>query len=528
MYIEPNTVIRVLHNCPLDTTYEHTIYFASESAQINYFQSLTKYTFNDQSYQRVQRGRMRVQRKAEDLYDCNYLMFQNSSFGNKWFYAFITGVEYVNNITSEIAFEIDVMQTWWFDFTVKQCFVEREHSVTDVAGDNLVPEDVALGDYQTVEISDTNMFTAWDYIVIASFDENGDDASGASYHKVYSGLKYNFFETPLEVNAFLEDNAQKALDGVVTILQIPRFMHTDYSQDQQTIVWHNISAGSRPSSFGSYTPKNKKLLTYPYNFLYVTNYDGNSAVYQYEYFENNTPTFRMTAGLNANPSFVLVPRDYKFQTNQSGVQLNYDEKLTLSGLPHCAYNVDMFKAWLAQNAANLGVKALSTVASLVPVARFGKISALANKGKHFAQPTKADKAAAIAGGYSAGSNIADVVCQGYEAWIKPPQANGEQGSVTNVNIGLFDFGFYKKQIMPQFARIIDDYFNMYGYATRRVKVPNINSRPHWNYVKTIGAVITGSVPCDDMDAICAIYDKGITFWKSGAEVGNYSLDNTPS
>ena len=77
MYIEPNTIIRVLKDCPLDNTYNHTIYFNSASAQTAYFQNLTKYTFTDQSYQRLQRGKMRVQRKAEDLYDCNYLMFQH-------------------------------------------------------------------------------------------------------------------------------------------------------------------------------------------------------------------------------------------------------------------------------------------------------------------------------------------------------------------------------------------------------------------------------------------------------------------
>ena len=68
---------------------------------------------------------------------------------------------------------------------------------------------------------------------------------------------------------------------------------------------------------------------------------------------------------------------------------------------------------------------------------------------------------------------------------------------------------------------------MFGYATNRVKVPNRNSRPHWNYVKTIGCVVVGSVPADDMNSICSIYNNGITFWKKGTEVGNYSLDNRP-
>ena len=36
-----------------------------------------------------------------------------------------------------------------------------------------------------------------------------------------------------------------------------------------------------------------------------------------------------------------------------------------------------------------------------------------------------------------------------------------------------------KKKYPEFARIIDDYFNMFGYATHRVKTPNRDGRPHW-------------------------------------------------
>ena len=147
MYIEPNTNIRILKDVPLDTTYDHTIYFSSATAQTNYFAGLTKYNLNNQTYQRVKRGYARVQRKAEDLYDCNYMMFQNSAYGNKWFYAFITSVEYVNNVTSEITFEIDDIQSWFFDFTLDQCFVEREHTITDNIGEHIEPESVEMGEY---------------------------------------------------------------------------------------------------------------------------------------------------------------------------------------------------------------------------------------------------------------------------------------------------------------------------------------------------------------------------------------------
>ena len=55
--------------------------------------------------------------------------------------------------------------------------------------------------------------------------------------------------------------------------------------------------------------------------------------------------------------------------------------------------------------------------------------------------------------------------------------------------------------------------------------PSRLARPHWTYVKTLGCTIVGSIPNDDMNAICKIFDNGITWWKYGSEVGQYNLDN---
>ena len=77
------------------------------------------------------------------------------------------------------------------------------------------------------------------------------------------------------------------------------------------------------------------------------------------------------------------------------------------------------------------------------------------------------------------------------------------------------------------AASIDDFFTRFGYAMNRLTTPNRSARPHWNYVKTAGCTVTGSVPADDMRKICGIYDVGVTWWKNPAEIGNYSLDNSP-
>lgn len=147
MYIAPNSIIRCLSGVPIDNTYRNTLWWNTAAEQEAYFWSKNKIQLTAQSYQRVNRGYLKIAVPVEQLYDCNYLMFQNTSFGNKWFYAFITNVEYVNNTTTRVQYELDVMQTWFFDYTLGQNFVSREHIAVDTIGANLIPEGLETGEY---------------------------------------------------------------------------------------------------------------------------------------------------------------------------------------------------------------------------------------------------------------------------------------------------------------------------------------------------------------------------------------------
>ena len=79
-------------------------------------------------------------------------------------------------------------------------------------------------------------------------------------------------------------------------------------------------------------------------------------------------------------------------------------------------------------------------------------------------------------------------------------------------------------------RVIDEFFDMYGYAIHRVGTPNTDVRPHWCYVKMVSSAIKPSgidgLPASDMRKIEAVLNTGVTFWKDMANVGNYSLNNT--
>lgn len=158
MHIHPNTTIRLLKGVPLDNTYTDTMFFDSVEQQRGHFYTYTNKTFGNQTYQRVGRGKIRLYVLADTIYDYNYLMFQNTAYGSKWFYAFIKSVEYINDSVTEIEYEIDVMQTWFFDYIVEPSYVERETTATDVVGENLLPEPIDFGNVICDKINDTHLF----------------------------------------------------------------------------------------------------------------------------------------------------------------------------------------------------------------------------------------------------------------------------------------------------------------------------------------------------------------------------------
>ena len=540
MWVEPNTNIRLLHNVPLDTTYDHTILFQSEGAQIQYFQSMTKYTFTSQTYQRVRRGVARLQQTAENLYDCNYMMFQNTAFGNKWFYAFIKNVEYVNNVTSEIEFEIDVLQTWHFNYQLDACFVERQHTTTDNIGDHLEAEPVALGE---------SIFNGWEQLTTFSSDllivvaiaevdtpaptpdpdpePNPDPeptpvwSEGKIYDGVYGGLTlyaYHLSEVA-QVNALIASKIQTP-DAIQAIWMCPNTLlsisATDHKIAQRVIaqpvpLTNSPSAISASATLDGYTPKNKKLYTYPYNYYHVDNLSGKGLDIRYEFCQNLTPTFTVYGSITQPVKIVLRPTNYKLRgTGVAYSHMDYTESLVLENFPQCSWNMDAYWAWVAQNAVpetlNLGTALLSGITSF-----FGGGDST-NKGA----------------GLGVLSSSVGSLSRDYQASIKSDICKGSlyNGSV-NVASGYMDYYGSRVSVNRNFARQIDDFFSRFGYAVNRLQTPNRSARPHWTYVKTAGCTVSGSVPCDDMRKICQIYDTGITWWNVPSEVGQYQLDNSP-
>lgn len=517
MYIQPQTNIKLLKNVPLDPTFDHTIYFGSASAQFNYFERKTAFNLNNYTYQRVNRGVARVGIKADSLYNCNYMMFQNSAYGSKWFYAFITSVEFVNNECSEVHFKLDVMQTWFFDYTVDMCFVEREHTVTDKLGEHIEPENVSVGeyvlnDYQSVyPMSDIAVVVA-----IVNVDGEQTSVDGKKYDGIYGGATLWVYDIDkfAEINDKLKNYTQKP-DAVVSIYTIPKVFlpnHTVPSNnripelDSSLKITSVSTALTGNEKIDGYKPKNKKLYSYPYNFYHVDNAGSESLTLRYEFFDNFAPHIEINANVTQPVSVCLRPTNYKGCGNDS----NNTESISLTGYPLCSWNVDSYNAWVAQNSVSIGAKIAGIGASII--------------GAGITANPLVIGGATISGA----GQVANLLTQDYKASIQADMIKGNAQGNLNVSSGKQQFYVGRMSITAEYARIIDDYFSRFGYGVKRLKTPNRNARPHWNYVKTVGCTISANVPADDERQICEIYDKGITFWNNGNEIGNYSLNNSPS
>lgn len=572
--ILPDSDVYILKNVPLEPSFDHTIWFDSPEQQATAFTTyVLAFYFDKVSYQRYPRPYITLDKTADELFDCNYMMFRNTAYGTKWFYAFITQVEYISNTTSRIYYSIDPMQTYLFDVNVGQCFVEREHAMTDAIGDNLNPESFELGEYVYDADYFPNIFLKSNYVICilatwkATYKNNKwviEDATtggvGGVDSGIYTGLTKNLCKYDLanpkacvqQANAIIEaaTKANKA-DGIVSITMYPKFfMNWSITGDLATgLVPDTVdSIPAFTGTFDGYKPKNNKLYTAPFCGVYVDNLQGNAANYAYEYFTDRKPTFNIVGAVNGNLECASIPINYK------GLPTNFQESLLMGGFPQCAWNVDTFKAWIAQNkyaiAAGVATTTIDTVKQVAlaatGVGMAGEVAGMsaAMTGAGSAQTIQA--VGQYANAYQNMQNVSynaqgdvlnktiNLVAQVKTASTQPNHARGQQSSSVFCAMGYQGFHYMPYRIQGQFARIIDDFFSMYGYKTNRLKVPNRNGRKAWNYVKTCGCTLTGSAPADVTAALVQIYDRGITFWRcidlsAGnpfTRVGNYSLDNS--
>lgn len=141
----PNTVVHLL-GVPLNKNQKQQILFSDRSSQFQYFSEKIKRSFNDFTYQRKD-NIIRIPLNADTLFSIgvNYVMYDNIHFSQKWIYAFIEEIEYINDNCTNLHIKTDVFQTWFLNCNILPSYIKRETVINDNIGVHTLPEGLPIG-----------------------------------------------------------------------------------------------------------------------------------------------------------------------------------------------------------------------------------------------------------------------------------------------------------------------------------------------------------------------------------------------
>lgn len=558
MNFQPETVVRLLSNVPLSLNETNQLWFDSVTAQTSYFSGKVARTFNEFTYQRKERNYIAVPINAELLYNCNYLMFQNSNYANKWFYAYITDIQYLNPNTAWVFYQIDPFQTWLEQIHFKQSFVEREHTTryeNGVPVINTIEEGLNYGNEYKI-VSDTSyknygdtvfiLVTAKDYLhklpsgLNRPFPQNIGNVPQSFFNYIFpfslTGYRaWNYKGSALLSWAefYAKINSESSYNGKVVSLTLVDYVplnvqvdnananitnmdnvHLYNARDDLGLVGSilyvedgafsesTIDCGNKYTNFPNYAES--KLLMYPYSYTKVTDMRGNEFDIKNEYIDGQNLKFSVRGSIAPQVKTAYEVVNYKKKTNLLGGIIN-------NNVSSMAIIDDYTAAYLQGNQNTLisgaAVNAVSAIAGTV--------------------------------GNLAAGNLVGVVGSGVGGINEIIQLNAKMKDIDNRPSNLrnqgnnynFDFAnrytgvrVIKYTVTDEYQKTLTDYFKMFGYKINRVKLPNLHTRQSWNYVKTVDCTIVGNMPQDDLNSIKQMFNKGITLWHN-TDVGNYGLPN---
>lgn len=542
MAVTPQTNVRLLQ-VPLEIDNKNQLTFENKEAQFQYFYNLNAIEVDNCTYQRKD-NIIRFPAHIDSIMQYNYVMYQNENYTNKWFYAFITNMSYINDNLTAITIATDVFQTWQFDIIYKQSFIEREmcNVADDVPGHNIIAEGLETGEFinfKNYEIDDLEPVEILAFIG-EKIGEDNVVQNGVRYNGIYSSI--TFVATTILRTLLSYINIEGQGDKIFTVFTVPllalksqilkddgellivKILNNDFVESPK-----NITLSENNINFEGYVPRNQKLRTYPYCYLGFNPPNGSSKIFRYEDFAGNIPKFKIISEINPNPTVNFIPQNYKKINGD-----NVSESVAMNGYPTISYKNDYYNTWLAQNSEiiNLNMRQeqknyeinnvknttsgiMKTIGNALTGNLFGAIGEGINLGTNLAQNDVNHEL-----------NIAQQMAQVEKQSMLPDTATLSGSNATLLGYNLNDQSIFTSYtIKKQFAERIDKFFDMFGYLTNTVKIPNIKNRPSWNYVKTIGLNVTGSIPQQDLQIIKSIFDNGVTLWHNPSTFLDYSQNN---
>lgn len=515
--------------------------------------------------------------------DMKYYVGNKYNYGyfiqdGKRYYIFIDSVEWNTNATScTLHFSYDYWQTYCYDIEFQESFVEREHVTYDGFGEHIVDEGLPIDEY--VISQDENLRGTfdkghpidygWVYCCTVSDTDRilfKDEEGEIPLPTVCQPSKYELSTTILfsddleDVTTFLNHMvAKNKIDSIgglyacpyITLSKEDLDTHECYFEGGADAKLKYVGKNKGLPKFNTYSkavsrffgkdaynkdvaendstkyqPRNSKALTYPYQFINITNNNGSNLIAQFELGGLGTED---TKSITFNYYFPVIEGNtsYGYLYNYDGVLHNLDKTIQGQTNPELPYITNTFSAYLSANQNSIanqydmiernldysnkrndfngimsGIGAATNLLSgNVLGAAIGGVQAYGN----WALGKEGNQLSATNQRKSIDSSLADMRSRG----------NIAHGSfIGNAPITSGQYGFKAQlyQVTNENIKMIDDYFSMFGYKVNVIKRPNFFGRKYWNYIKTSGCNIIGNIPQDALNVIKQMFDEGTTIW----------------
>lgn len=530
MEITKDTYIKLVR---FDVTKEHQLTFENITAQTNFFlESLNGVELQASSYQRKD-FKVRFPAGIDAIEKYNYMVCRNLPYNFKYYYFYITNMEYVNDELTDVFIKLDVFQTYQFDFIYKQCMIEREHVNDDIRGRYTVPEGIEKGDYIINERIQFPEMQRYLFIVRVTKDLNATVHYGTGIGEIFgSGCLYAcryYSDVAMLIQAYEQNPDLDPEKDIQNIYYVP-MSFVDFGQtpvvdpDAEFIIMLNNEIRvkkindsiSKATSLDGYTPVNKKLLTEEYCYLMTSNENGGNVNLAYENFKTSDCEFVASCVPVEGGSARLTPLQYGNTATQDYAFLPFSVS---SGKYYITdFSLDNYKIWLANNMTNIATLNVANAGQLA--LGVGQLGASLYSGGIGLSEAVGNITSPIMRYMSMAQTI-------YEKSKIPSSTSGQvtNGGILNAE-GRNVFSYYRMSIKSEYARKIDKFFSVFGYKINELKIPNITGRVNWNYVKTIEAIVESeTVPEKYLNEFKQMLNNGITFWHNFATFKDYSQSN---
>lgn len=439
MAYTPNGTI-AFYRVPWKSDYKDVRLFTSKTEESNYFSSPLRV---EQNYTYIRdKQAIKVNANKEAMEQYNYIRYMNENFSLKWFYAFITKVEYINQNACYVYFVQDVHMTWWDCYTIKSAYVKREHVSDESDSHNTIVEDFNISNYEqdyigysydympnnsstgsviivvtstipyaVVEhsaVDDTERYTLiskYDYSIVPTINNTMQNAT------------YVYFSTLAEYQKFISTmNLIGEIDSISAIIVCDKAIIVGSCEiydtlagggDQGLLVTIDKEAGTtferyaqyviksftsvnKSESFdcitvGGYTPKNRKIFHYPCCKWVI---DGNNG----DYVELQ-PQLLQTAvqliidekmSFSTKLSVKAIPRHYaltdSFAATSGWEYFNSQNSASITASVTLPFIKDSAANWNALNSNTINAQISNAKVKIALDAVFGAIDTVASAG----------------------------------------------------------------------------------------------------------------------------------------------------